>query len=144
LIDEVIEVRETASVTLSGILRCSPKRSILVLKDRFVKSVQSLRLPSRQSSEYASSLRKLHGAILGVTALIDSFPYTVEKWTPELLADVLMQHIYDPAPVSTAITRCAANFKKTHQDTWHEDQLRFNEEQLAALSTLLTGSSYYA
>jgi len=80
---------------------------------------------------------------------------------PDLLANVLAEHTYDPVsdsvssaqhvimtrprfqvPISTSVRKCASNFKKTHQDTWQEDSKRFNEEQLAALSTLLTGSSY--
>ena len=61
---------------------------------------------------------------------------------PALLTDVLAEHTYDPAPVSSAVRKCASSFKKTHQDTWHEDSKRFSEEQLSALSTLLTGSSY--
>ena len=79
---------------------------------------------------------------------------------PELLTNVLAEHTYDPVrlwnvnaqlslvsetrqvPISTTVRRCASNFKKTHQDTWHEDSKRFTEEQLSALSTLLTGSSY--
>jgi len=47
-------------------------------------------------------------------------------------------------PISTSVRKCASNFKKTHQDTWHEDSQRFTEDQLTALSTLLTGSSYCA
>lgn len=84
---------------------------------------------------------------------------------PELLTNVLAEHTYDPVctnfitvccaisitdrclrrpqiPISTTVRRCASDFKRTHQDTWHEDSKRFNEHQLAALSTLLTGSSY--
>ena len=61
---------------------------------------------------------------------------------PALLTDVLAEHTYDPIPVSTTVRKCASNFKKTHQDTWHEDSTRFNDDQLSALSTLLTGSSY--
>ena len=61
---------------------------------------------------------------------------------PALLTDVLAEHTYDPAPVSSTVRKCASSFKKTHQDTWHEDSLRFSEDQLSALSTLLTGSSY--
>jgi proteasome activator subunit 4 len=45
-------------------------------------------------------------------------------------------------PIALTVQKCASNFKKTHQDTWHEDSKRFSEEQLTALSTLLTGSSY--
>jgi proteasome activator subunit 4 len=142
--DETVEVREMAATTLSGILRLSPKRSVLTLKDRFVKLAKKSHLPSRHSPNYGIAIRQRHAAILGICALIDSFPYTVEKWMPDLLTSVLAEHTYDPIPISTTVRKCASNFKRTHQDTWHEDSKRFNEHQLAAMSTLLTGSSYYA
>jgi len=93
---------------------------------------------------YNAAIRQRHAAILGICALVDSYPYTVERWMPDLLANVLAEHAYDPIPISLTVHKCASNFKKTHQDTWHEDSKRFTEDQLAALSTLLTGSSYYA
>ena len=74
-------------------------------------------LPSRTAPTYSLALRKLHAAILGICALIDSFPYTIESWMPALLTDVLAEHTYDPTPVSTAVRKCASSFKKTHQDT---------------------------
>ncbi|CDO70270.1 hypothetical protein BN946_scf184942.g70 [Trametes cinnabarina] len=143
--DEVVEVREMAATTLSGILRLSPRRSIIALKDRFVRLIKNSKLPQdRKSPTYNVALRRLHAAILGVCALIDSYPYTIERWMPELLTSVLAEHTYDPIPISTTVRKCASNFRKTHQDTWHEDSKKFTEEQLAALSTLLSGSSYYA
>ncbi|EPQ60969.1 hypothetical protein GLOTRDRAFT_135553 [Gloeophyllum trabeum ATCC 11539] len=142
--DDVIEVREMAATTLSGILRLSPRRSILTLKDRFVRSLKAAYLPDRKAPTYNRALRQRHAAILGICALVDSYPYTVERWMPELITSVLAEHNYDPIPISTTVSKCASNFKKTHQDTWHEDSKRFDEEQLASLSTLLTGSSYYA
>jgi len=142
--DEVVEVREMAATTLSGVLRLSPRRSQLTLKDRFVKLLRSSPLPIRQSPVYNAAIRQRHAAILGICALVDSYPYTVERWMPELLANILAEHAYDPIPISLTVQKCASNFKKTHQDTWHEDSKRFTEDQLAALSTLLTGSSYYA
>ncbi|OCH96655.1 hypothetical protein OBBRIDRAFT_787227 [Obba rivulosa] len=142
--DEVVEVREMAATTLTGILRVSPRRSILALRDRFLRLLKNSPLPDRKSPEYHAALRRRHAAILGICALIESYPYTVEKWMPDLLTNVLAEHAYDPIPISTTVRKCARNFKKTHQDTWHEDSKRFTEEQLAALSTLLTGSSYYA
>ena len=123
-------------------IRVSPRHGIITLKDRFVRLISSHELPSRNSPVYAHALRKRHAAILGICALVDAFPYTVERWMPALLTDVLAEHTYDPPPVSTAVRKCASNFKKTHQDTWHEDSKRFTEDQLSALSTLLTGSSY--
>ncbi|KAK0456353.1 hypothetical protein EV421DRAFT_1699087 [Armillaria borealis] len=140
--DEVVEVREMAATTLSGILRLSPRRSVLILKDRFVKLARNSRIPSRQDPEYNSAIRRRHAAILGICALVDSYPYTVEKWMPDLLTNILAEHTYDPIPISTTVRKCASNFKRTHQDTWHEDSKRFDEDQLSALSTLLTGSSY--
>ncbi|KAJ7225820.1 hypothetical protein GGX14DRAFT_422501 [Mycena pura] len=140
--DEVIDVREMAATTLSGILRLSPRRHVLTLRDRFVQLIKKSHIPSRQDPGYARSVRQRHAAILGVCALVDSVPYTVEKWTPDLLANVLAEHTYDPAPISTTVRKCARNFSRTHRDTWHEDSARFNEDQLVALSTLLTGSSY--
>ncbi|KAF9472467.1 hypothetical protein BDN70DRAFT_886944 [Pholiota conissans] len=142
--DEIVEVREMAAVTLSGILRLSPRRSVLTLKDRFVRLLKNSHIPGRQDPGYNKAIRQRHAAILGICALVDSFPYTVEKWMPELLTTILAEHTYDPIPISTAVRKCAGNFKRTHQDTWHEDSKRFDESQLAALSTLLTGSSYYA
>ncbi|KAI0076264.1 hypothetical protein K474DRAFT_1757648 [Panus rudis PR-1116 ss-1] len=140
--DEVVEVREMAATTLSGILRVSPRRSVLALKDRFVRLAKNSTLPDRKAPTYNSAIRTRHAAILGICALIDSYPYTIEKWMPELITNVLAEHTYDPIPISTTVRKCASNFRKTHQDTWHEDSKKFTEDQLIALSTLLTGSSY--
>jgi len=142
--DEIVEAREMAATTLSGILRLSPKRGVIALKNRFVKLVKKSHIPSRRSPDYNKMVRHRHAAILGICALVDSYPYTVEKWMPELLTNVLAEHTYDPMPISTTVRQCANKFKRTHQDTWHEDSKRFSEKQLATLSTLLAGSSYYA
>ncbi|OCH96671.1 ARM repeat-containing protein [Obba rivulosa] len=143
LADENIEVREMASKMLSGVVRCSQRQSIPVLKNHFVNLAKKTRLPSRGDPNYATLLRTLHSAILGLCALIESFPYSVEPWMPSL-TDVLALHATDPVPISTTIRKCASEFKKTHQDTWHKDQLAFNEDQLQNLSTMLVGTSYYA
>lgn len=134
-----------------------------MIQERFLRLLRKTSIPAdRKSVKYNLAVRQRHAAILGVCALIDSYPYTVEKFMPELLTNVLAEHTYDPVrlwndlrsrfsrssnptrqiPISTTVRKCASNFKKTHQDTWHEDSKRFTEEQLSALSTLLTGSSY--
>jgi len=35
-------------------------------------------VPARSDAGYAEAIRKLHGAILGITSLIEAFPYAVE------------------------------------------------------------------
>jgi len=141
--DENVEVREMAAKTLAGVIRCSQRQGILPLKDRFVQQAASIRLPPRSDPTYSDALRTLHGAILGVTSLIEAFPYAVEAWMPPL-TEALASHSTDPPPIAATIRTCARQFQKTHQDTWHTDQLAFNEEELQALSTMLSGISYYA
>lgn len=101
--DENVEVREMASKSLSGIVRCSQRQSIVPLKvrdashailpliilnlpfkNRFVNLARKTKLPQRKDSKYPESLRTLHSAILGLCALIESFPYSVERWMPSL------------------------------------------------------------
>lgn len=143
LSDDNVEVREMASSSLSGIVRVSQRQSIIPLKDHFLSLVRNVRLTTRRDPGYPESLRTLHSAILGICALIESFPYSVEKWMPAL-TDILALHATDPPPISTTIRKTASEFKKTHQDTWHRDQLAFDEDQLQNLSTMLVGTSYYA
>ncbi|KAJ7456643.1 hypothetical protein FB451DRAFT_1276697 [Mycena latifolia] len=143
LADENVEVRQMASKVLSGVVRCSQRQSIVPLKNRFLALARKITLPGRRDPAYAESLRSLHSAILGLCALIESFPYSVEPWMPAL-TEVLAAHATDPPPISTTIRNCASEFKKTHQDTWHKDQLLFDEDQLQSLSTMLVGTSYYA
>ncbi|KAG8770133.1 hypothetical protein FRC12_004487 [Ceratobasidium sp. 428] len=141
--DDNVEVRQMAAKTLAGVLRCSKRSKIPELKNRFVRTVKRSKLPDRKDPEYANAIRTLHSAILGLCSLIDVFPYSVEKWMPPL-CEVLARHTYDPAPISATIRKCASDFKKSHTDTWHIDQLMFDEDQAAAFSTMLSGTSYYA
>ncbi|KAG1757297.1 hypothetical protein EDB19DRAFT_1924203 [Suillus lakei] len=114
LSDENVEVREMSSKTLSGVVRCSQRQNIIPLKNRFISLARSVKLPSRTHNDYGESLRKLHSAILGLCALIESSPYSVEPWMPSL-TEVLARHATDPPPISTTIRHCASEFKKTHQ-----------------------------
>lgn len=141
--DENLEVREMAAKTLSSVLRSSQRHRILPLKARFVRTVRQTRLPRRRDARYPDALKKLHAGILGMVALIDAHPYNVTPWMPSLCEE-LAPHASDPPPIAQTIRRCAADFKKTHQDMWHLDQDQFTDDQLQALSTMLSGNSYYA
>ncbi|KAG9009627.1 hypothetical protein FRB90_008255, partial [Tulasnella sp. 427] len=142
--DENVEVRETAAKTLSGVIRCSQRQSIPLLKDRFTRLARRTKLPKRsEKDQFATAIRTLHSAVLGLVALLDAYPYSVESWAPAII-ETLARYSTDPVPISTSIRKCAARFKQTHQDTWAMDQLAFNEDQAQALSTIVSGTSYYA
>ncbi|WVR08974.1 hypothetical protein IAU60_006033 [Kwoniella sp. DSM 27419] len=144
--DQNTEVREMASVTLSGFLRCSQRSMVVVLKDRFAREIKATALPKRRDApgqinpEYQAKLVELHGAVLGATALVEAFPYTVPKFMPKLLADVLAPRVSDPAPISTTIRSCVASFKRTHE----KYQDKFTEDELSAMNYAQAGNSYYA
>lgn len=55
-----------------------------VPQKRFVAMARKINLPPRRDPNYVESLRSLHSAILGLCALIESLPYSVEPWLPPL------------------------------------------------------------
>ncbi|KAF8682453.1 hypothetical protein RHS04_02581 [Rhizoctonia solani] len=141
--DDNVEVRQMAAKTLAGLLRCSKRDRIPELKASPPPHLfpRRAKLPDRKDPGYSEAIRVMHSAILGLCSLIDVYPYSVEKWMPPL-CEVLARHTYDPAPISTTIRKCASDFKKSHTDTWHIDQLMFSEDEAAAFSTMLSGTSY--
>ncbi len=143
LSDPHLEVREMAATTLSGIVRCSQRKLIKRLRDRFLAIVTTTQLPRREHPEFSARLLKLHSGLLGATALISAFPYEVPPWMPELICSTVVLHADDPVPISTTIRKCAADFKRTHQDTWPEDSKKFSEEQIQEVNDWTLGRSDY-
>lgn len=148
--DPKIEVREAAAATLSGIVRCSQRSAILTLRDRFMTIIRSTKIPKRRNAAgeevagYQEALLAAHSAVLGVTSLINAFPYEIPHFVPAMLVEVFTMHATSPVPISTAVKACLADFKRSHTDSWAEDQKRFTEDQQLSLTDLLSGSSYYA
>ncbi|KAG9300251.1 hypothetical protein G9A89_011324 [Geosiphon pyriformis] len=144
LLDNQIEVRQLAAVTLSGLIRCSQRDAIKALKERFTKLLET-KIPSRQRSDQApraalplgftEAVLKRHAAVLGLSCLIDAFPYEVPKWIPEVLV-LLSDCISDPVPIQTTVKKTFADFRRTHQDSWHEDMKEFTDDQLSLLSDI--------
>lgn len=63
---------------------------VLTFQHRFTREIQATQLPKRRAApgqvnpEYQAKIVELHGAILGATALVEAFPYTVPKFMREL------------------------------------------------------------
>ena len=99
-----------------------------------------------------------HAGVLSLAAIILAFPYTVPSFLPDVLMS-LCRHATEPQPVyvsnalSKLLTKDVAcqgtvkkalnEFKRTHQDCWHEHKLEFNEDQLRVLTDLLISPNYY-
>ncbi len=41
------------------------------------------------------------------------------------------------------VKKALSEFKRTHQDCWHEHKQRFSDDQLAVLTDLLVSPNYY-
>lgn len=164
------------SSTLSGILRLSPRRSVVTLKVwstftvvfqfyRFfgLGSIRQIGEKGSAPSSWIAGLQRCYPPAtccyhwymcphrqfpvyhreMDAGALDNSDAGTC-TWSCEQhsFACHFFWFLSPQIPISTTIHRCTSNFRKTHQDTWHEDSQRFTDDQLAAMSTLLTGSSY--
>jgi proteasome activator subunit 4 len=147
LSDSRVEVRQLASVTLSGMVRCSQREVIQSIRDESMAKLSAIKMPKKRSgtdlpADFASLVAQRHGSVLALSALILAFPYEVPSWVPSALM-CLARSSNDPSPVNLEVSRTFSEFRRTHQDTWHEDRTKFSSDQLEELSDLLISPSYY-
>ena len=153
--DEQLEVRELASVTLSGMIRCGIAPT--GLKDKFVAmaktKIRKVRRQKKGKGESASpkpltveektALIHRHAGILGLQALITAFPYTIPEWMPSALV-LVSGCINDPEPVKASVTKTLSEFWRTHQDDKQAIKDAFTEDEYDILKDLVIGYNYYA
>lgn len=105
LLDTQIEVRQLASVTLGGLVRCSQRDAIQKLLTEFTAKIQ-VRIPKRKRDKvtgrnvepagFAAAVLHKHAGVLGISCLINAFPYEVPEWMPAILCQ-LADCMSDPA-----------------------------------------------
>ncbi|KAJ6189340.1 hypothetical protein N7519_004248 [Penicillium mononematosum] len=162
------EVRAGASATLSGMVRCSPvflrEKMVSRFHERFTKVLIDNPLPKKPKNfrsgiassavssgagtptpEHNRLIIVRHGAVLGLGALIQAFPYNSPppQWMPEALTSLSIRAANDPGIVGSSVKSIISEFKKTRQDTWHIDAKAFTPDQLEDLSGVLW-KSYFA
>ncbi|KAK3692978.1 hypothetical protein B0T22DRAFT_436195 [Podospora appendiculata] len=155
LADAQLEVRDCASATLAGMIRCSPAsiRNPIIeqLKDRFQLQLKLNPIPKKKVPgtdtpvNVHKQIVRRHAAVLGLGAMIEAFPYATPPphWMPEVLALLASRTASDPGVVGKATKAILSEFKKTRQDSWGVDQKYFTSEQLEDLEGVLW-KSYFA
>ncbi|KAG8798609.1 hypothetical protein FRC17_007374 [Serendipita sp. 399] len=141
--DENVDVRSNGSLSLAVVIRNSMLGKIETLQKRFHRRIRKLALPPRSSAEYEKTLRLRHGAVLGLISLARTYPFTVPEWMPPLI-ESLAKFATEPNPIASSVRAFGQEFTRNHQDNWHADSKLFNEDQTLALSTIVSGTSYYA
>ncbi|KAJ5949037.1 hypothetical protein N7454_000621 [Penicillium verhagenii] len=165
--DSQHEVRAGASATLSGMIRCSPvflrDKMVHRFQERFTRLLAENPLPKKPKN-FRSGLSSVvssgagtptpehnrliivrHGAVLGLGALVQAFPYNSPPphWMPDALTTLSIRAAHDPGVVGSSVKSIISEFKKTRQDTWHIDAKAFTSDQLEDLSGVLW-KSYFA
>ncbi|KAK9875517.1 hypothetical protein WA026_007908 [Henosepilachna vigintioctopunctata] len=144
--DPQLEVRDNACKFLSGLLHCNFLPSQLeLLADFKVKSKTKLRknkTTNAAGSISNGSLVTRHAGVLGLCAFINSTPYDVPPFLPDIFG-VLGPHLSDPQPIPSTIRKTLCDFKRTHQDNWEMHKMQFTEEQLFVFQDLTVPPSYY-
>uniref|UniRef100_A0A915D6A4 Proteasome activator complex subunit 4 C-terminal domain-containing protein n=1 Tax=Ditylenchus dipsaci TaxID=166011 RepID=A0A915D6A4_9BILA len=128
--DAQLDVRVASADTLSGFIHCS-----------YIAADNSLMEIVRKLAASKDPIEQ-HAGVLSLSAIIQAFPYSVPDFLPEMLM-ALCKHAHDPQPNYGTVKKALSEFKRTHQDCWHEHKQEFSEEQLTVLTDLLVSPNYY-
>lgn len=146
LSDSQLEVRQAAAASFVTIIRDSVpvvidgvrNRCLQVLKDTTTK-----RRAGKRATLEGEKLFKRHGAVLALSSMVTSSPYSVPDWMPSVLV-ALSGCINDQPPISTGVRELFGDFMRTHRDEWQLHKQAFTPDELEVVSELLVSPSYYA
>jgi proteasome activator subunit 4 len=150
--DPQVEVRGLACNTLAGFIKISDREHIEQLANRFKIWIQKTKTTtkkrnitlSQDSQQLQQHTIMRHSGILGLSAIVKAFPYTLPDFLPPLLV-LLAQFSNDQVQqIRETVRKTFAEFWKGHGDMWHIQKKKFSEDQLFVLNDLLISPSYYA
>uniref|UniRef100_A0A6P7GVF6 Proteasome activator complex subunit 4B-like n=1 Tax=Diabrotica virgifera virgifera TaxID=50390 RepID=A0A6P7GVF6_DIAVI len=137
------EVRVQAAKDLSGLLHCQfipdPTQLLTQFKQKARYKHKKKAVPSTSNN---NNIKEKHAAVLGLCAFIESHPYDVPDYLPDIF-EHLRPHLSDPQPIPATIRKTLGDFKRTHHNNWETHKLKFTEEELCLLSDLTVPPSYY-
>ncbi|EFJ06309.1 hypothetical protein SELMODRAFT_236562 [Selaginella moellendorffii] len=143
LSDSQLEVRETASTTLSGMLKGPVSDLPVAFREGILSSSQkNMKLKSNRGKASDDKIVK-HGIVMGLRACVLSAPYDIPRWLPDIIF-ALAKFTHEPSPISNTVRKTIAEFRRTHADTWAYQKNYFSEEQLEVLADLSSSTSYFA
>lgn len=146
LSDSQLEVRQASAASFVTIIRDSVPaviegvrtRCLQVLKDTTVR-----RRAGKRMTLEGEKLFKRHGAVLALSSMVTSSPYSVPDWMPSVLV-ALSGCVNDQAPISAGVRELFGDFMRTHRDEWQSHKQAFAPDELEIVSELLVSPSYYA
>ena len=165
LYDSAIEVQEVGAGALASALAPLPMPTQARVGEKYLSALAAAKLPKRlpapttdpaseggakeaeaykaYKAKLALAVRRRLGACLALGAVIKAHPFDVPSHLPPALA-ALARAANEAAPVGPAVQKVIADFRLTHQDSWASHKEAFAEDQLADLSAVGSGASYFA
>ncbi|ODV85578.1 hypothetical protein CANARDRAFT_28348 [[Candida] arabinofermentans NRRL YB-2248] len=147
LYNQHLTIREQAASQFSAIIHSYISSSTDKLINRYIKEFTKIlnkHTKVKGTKLTPEQIHQVHGATLGMGALVDAFPYTSPP--PYWLSDILSLLARKCSNYDGIVGRTAkdtlSKFKKTRQDTWHIDSKFFSEEQLEDLEGVLWKSYF--
>lgn len=151
--DETVQVRQKAHKILCGMMhsnfldKAAQQRLLKTFRDKIrakmARKGSKKRFQKPPKLTDKGQLAEFHSGVLGLSALVEAYPYDVPEFIPDILVE-LEKHLHDPQPIPKTIKNTFQEFKRTHQDNWAEHKLKFTEDQLTVMTDLLVSPNYYA
>lgn len=146
LADTQLEIRQHAAGAFVPLIRDADPKSVEEVRLKCMQVLKETNRKGRGSKRPpldVDTMRRRHGAVLGLSSMIVSAPYTVPSWMPSVLVG-LSSCVNDGPPISTGVRKLFADFMRTHRDEWQTHKLAFTPDELEIVSELLVSPSYYA
>ncbi|KAJ8924060.1 hypothetical protein NQ315_006837 [Exocentrus adspersus] len=141
------EVRTGAAKVLNSLLHCQfipePTELLKLFKQKASTKLNTKKqIKNKEPVANNMNIKIRHAGVLGLCAFINSHPYDVPDFLPDVF-EQLRPHLSDPQPIPATIRKTLGDFKRTHHDNWETHKLKFTEEELSLLSDLTVPPSYY-
>ncbi|ETW05590.1 hypothetical protein H310_03334 [Aphanomyces invadans] len=149
-----------AALATSFLNAAATARKARVKKEKQVKRHRIL--IERNGPERDDSIKKLHAlqeeddstrdvqtvqGCFGMGAVVLAYPYSVPPFVPAVLEE-LSFHLHltgrGVSYMSEIVKSVLLEFKRTHQDSWHQDKAAFTPTQLEAIQDILISPHYYS
>lgn len=141
LYDADVDVRKACFTPLIFVLSTFTNEKLLKKFNSYEKSFKKgLSLKRQKNNDW---IKTLHGAVIGLTALLSLNISEIESYTPNAIV-LLLKVVSYPSPVGDSAKQFINMFKKIYQDNWNRCEESFDEDQLDSLKETLVSSGYFS
>ena len=90
-----------------------------------------------------AAIVRRHAGLRGLASIVRAYPYSVPACMPKVLVEIA-KHLGDPNALMKTAQEALTEFKRTHQDTWHQLSQKFTQSEWESITDALVSPHYYA